>query len=208
MAGDEALLIAVQHVRNRIVVVRVAGDLARASLARLARLLDTCTAPTQDGIRREHLVLDLGEVRAFGPAGLQVIHRAADACAGASMSLHVTGIASHIHALPLHVGAVLTDLSCFPTVEDALEILHVGPEPAVGPVADIVRTADARQHPRRRRRAGPAVDGSCLVSGLTPVDGTAEPAERPTPAARRRIGDTRRNGEPSRLGVDPRSPRV
>lgn len=158
MAADDALLLAVEHVRDRITVVRVAGDLSGCAVGRLARLLDRCTAPPPGVVRRRHLVVDLGDVRSFSVAGLQAVRRAAQVCARASMTLHVTGVASRIGVLPADVGVMLADLDCPDSLEEAVDALSALPAPAPRPVVD-ARTVPAPRHVRRRRRADLVAEG-------------------------------------------------
>lgn len=152
---DEHLTLAVEYARHEIVVMRVAGDLNSGRVDRLARLLATCVSPVPGGVHRSHLVVDLGDVRSFGVVGLEVLRQTELACTRSSMSLHVTGVAARIEALPPDVGAMLADFSCFPTLEDALDALtaSAGPEVSAGPITPVDRVIDARRHGRQRRRA-------------------------------------------------------
>lgn len=125
-APMESLTLAVEEPTLGVVVVRVAGELNRATAPRLARLLDVqldrCVAAhhpqtTVDG--RAHLIVDLAGVNNFA-GGLSVLLHAQHSADEADVSVHLTGLAARAGLLPGWAVHGLTSLHGFPTPEDAL----------------------------------------------------------------------------------------
>jgi anti-anti-sigma factor len=110
-----------------IVVVRVGGELDRATAPRLARLLDNQIASfppaPRDPGRSIHLVIDVAHVRCFGVGGLEVLRHARHTCELAEVQLHLAGLSSREAMLPLRVAEFLPLFSTFPTLEHALHAL-------------------------------------------------------------------------------------
>lgn len=126
----EPLALAVENPTATITVVRVAGDLNRASAPRLARLvdarLDRCV---ETG--RSHLVVDLACVRNFGPGGLHVLRHAQFAGAQAGVVVHLTGLADRAGLLPRWVPEIVARFDSFPTVEAAVSAFsRIAADPA------------------------------------------------------------------------------
>lgn len=122
----ESLVLAVEEPSPGVVVVRVAGELNRATGPRLARLLDAqldrCVAAhhpstTVDG--RAHLIVDLDGVRNF-TGGLPVLRHAQYTADEADVPMHLTGLAARADLLPGWAAAGLMPLSEFSTPEEAL----------------------------------------------------------------------------------------
>jgi anti-anti-sigma regulatory factor len=153
-SSDDTVSLAVEHPAPGIVVVRVAGVLNRATGPRLARLLDVITGGRG---RPRHVVVDLGDVRAFAVAGLDVLRHAEYGCRSLGVGLHVCGLAAREELLPAAVVERLAGLPSFPTVECAVAAL-AAPVPVETVRAPAPAALSLVSHPRRRPRApGPAV---------------------------------------------------
>lgn len=122
MLFDGATL-SVEIIAPRLRVVRMAGVLDRVTAARLADLVEAqLRLPGCVG----HLVIDLGEVRFFGPGDLGVLVRARDAGRSAGVQLHLAGLAGR-ESLPMAVTSALEQFSMFPTVDRAQRELLARP---------------------------------------------------------------------------------
>lgn len=111
------------------VVVRVAGELNRATAPRLARLLDsrldhllelarTDRVDTVD--RRLHLIVDLAEVGTYGAGGLSVLRHAQYTAAQADIELHLTGLQAQAGLVPGWAAGLLDRPGGVPSTADAL----------------------------------------------------------------------------------------
>lgn len=118
----EPLTLAVEDPTPTITVVRVAGDLCRASAPRLARLVDARLDRCIDS-GRSHLVIDLACVRHFGYGGLHVLRHAQLAGSDAGVVLHLTGVADRAELLPTWVPELVSRFDRFPTLENAVSAL-------------------------------------------------------------------------------------
>ncbi len=120
------LTLSVEDPTPTITVIRVAGDLNRASAPRLARLtdsrLDRCV---ETG--RSHLIVDLACIRTFGPGSLHVLRHAQLAGAQAGVVVHLTGLAGRAGLLPSWVPDVVARFDNFSTVEAAVSALALPP---------------------------------------------------------------------------------
>jgi hypothetical protein len=115
-------------------VVRLAGELNRASAPRLARLVDTCLDRCVE-TGRSHVIVDLACVRSFGHGGLHMLRHAQFAGAEAGVVLHLTGVADRAALLPTWVPELVARFDSFRTLEDATAALGKI-EPADGRYAD------------------------------------------------------------------------
>lgn len=122
MPAWDALLLAVE-VHAQIRVVLAAGELSRPGAAHLARVLDTQLALLPPA---GHLVVDLGGVKFFGVAGIEVLRRADDSARAAGHHLHLCGLDPHRALLPRRVLQLLVGFRTHPTLEDALVELRWG----------------------------------------------------------------------------------
>ena len=147
-SSDDAVSLAVERPAPGIVVVRVAGVLNRATGPRLARLLDVIIG---GGHRPRHVVVDLGDVRAFAVAGLDVLRHGEYGCHRLGIGLHVSGLAAREELLPAAVVERLAGLPGFPTVERAVAAL--APVPVETARAPAPAALSLVSHPRRRPRA-------------------------------------------------------
>jgi anti-anti-sigma factor len=121
-----SLQLAVEAARCGIRVILVAGELDRASSARLAELIDRQArhlAAELGGRCVGHIVIDLGNVRFFGVGGLEVLMSARDAGRGTGVALHLAGLGAREVLLPRRVIGLLSGFSTFATLEQALREL-------------------------------------------------------------------------------------
>ena len=152
LSSSEAVSLAVEHPAPGIVVVRVAGVLNRTSGPRLARLLDVLTGGRN---RPRHVVVDLGDVRAYDGAGLDVLRHGEYGCRHLGIGLHVSGLAGREELLPTAVVERLSGLPGFATLERAVAALSAAAEPTRTRSTALTRVA----HPGRRpRTTGPVVE--------------------------------------------------
>lgn len=118
----DPLILAVEDPTPTATVVRVAGDLSRATAPRLARLVDTVLDRCVE-TGRSHVIVDLSCVRSFGHGGLHVLRHAQLAGADTGLIVHLTGIADRAELLPAWVPPLVARFDSFPTLEDAVDAL-------------------------------------------------------------------------------------
>ena len=148
----QEIQLGVQTPAPGIRVVSVAGDLTSDTAPRLVRLLDTvlrdlrrdrvaavtgpattATAATATVAMPGHLIVDLAEVRHFGPGAVGLVRHARYSGGKTGIRLHLSGLAAHQPMLPLRVAGQLTEFSTFPTVEDAVRVLDPARRPTPTP---------------------------------------------------------------------------
>ncbi|WP_232004985.1 STAS domain-containing protein [Mycobacterium sp. ACS1612] len=107
-----------QVVRDRAVVVAVAGDIDTATVDTLARNLAAAmnVASTQS---HKLLVVDLGDVTYFGSAGLNAVLGCYEAGADNGVAVRLVANAAEV-LRPLQVTQLDSVLRPYPTVPDAL----------------------------------------------------------------------------------------
>lgn len=132
----DPLTLSVEDPTATTTVVRVAGDLNRASAPRLARLVDTrLDRCVETG--RSHLIVDLACVRTFGQGGLHVLRHAQFTGAQAGVVVHLTGVADRAELLPAWVPEIVARFDSFPTVEAAISALSTIAQRQDGDVPDL-----------------------------------------------------------------------
>ena len=152
LSSSEAVSLAVERPVPGVVVVRVAGVLNRLTGPRLARLLDVLAGGRN---RPRHVVVDLGDVRAYDGAGLDVLRHGEYGCRHLGIGLHVSGLAGREELLPTAVVERLSGLPGFATLERAVAALSAAADPARTRSTALIRVAHP---PRRPRTPGPVVE--------------------------------------------------
>lgn len=143
MQPASSLQLTVEAPACGIRVIRVAGELHRASSARLGKLIDAQVRALVGTLAAHvagHVVIDLGNVRFFGIGGLEVLLTARDVAHRTGMGIHLAGLGARELLLPLRVIDMLVGFSMFATVEQALAILL---EPTTGSVPEEVQVSPA-----------------------------------------------------------------
>lgn len=122
---------AVESVAPGVRVVRTAGALDRAAAERLLRIADAqILLHLTKHVALRHLIVDLASVTRFDTDGLETLRAGWDERGDRGVRLHVAGCGGRVHLLPLGVGALMHDLSTFPSVEVAVAHLCPAEVPA------------------------------------------------------------------------------
>lgn len=162
MVRFDGAQLSVEVCSPRLRVVRTAGVLDRATVARLAGLVATQLTRTGPA---GHIVVDLGEVSSFATHDFGPLRQARDAARADGIRLHLTGVSARESLLPPAITAGLAEFSTFPTVERAEHEL-VG-RPALVPSAGRPRSSYGWPCPPgsglgddRNASSGPSLRGS------------------------------------------------
>jgi anti-anti-sigma regulatory factor len=115
MVRFDGAQLSVEVVSSRFRVIRMAGVLGDAAVARLAALVEAQLGRGCVG----HLVIDLGEVSFFATADMGPLGEACELAKEAGVRLHLAGVSAREALIPVAIGDALRQFSTFATVEHA-----------------------------------------------------------------------------------------
>jgi anti-anti-sigma regulatory factor len=115
MVRFDGAQLSVEVVSSRFRVIRMAGVLSDAAVARLADLVRAQLGRGCVG----HLVIDLGEVSFFATADMGPLRAACDLAKEAGVRLHLAGVSAREALIPVAIADAMGRFSTFATVEHA-----------------------------------------------------------------------------------------